>query len=253
MVKVIIIGSGNVAQHLINAFTKSKKTDLVQVFSRQKESIAHLLDFHKITDNYADLAEADLYILAVSDDAIAAVSSQLPFENRLVVHTSGSVPIDVLDSKNRSGVFYPLQTFSKNVAVDFSEIPICLESENEADFAILEKVAHAISNKVLKISEMQRQALHVSAVFVNNFVNQLYQIGNEICLENNISFEVLKPLILETANKGTTLSPKEAQTGPASRNDKQTIERHLKFLSDENQRNIYKIITQSIQNNAKKL
>jgi predicted short-subunit dehydrogenase-like oxidoreductase (DUF2520 family) len=253
MVKVIIIGSGNIAQHLINAFTKSKKIDLVQVFSRQKESIAHLLDSHKIINNYADLAESDLYILAVSDDAIAAVSSQLPFENRLVVHTSGSVPIDVLNSKNRRGVFYPLQTFSKNVAVDFSEIPICLESENEADFDALEKLAHAISNKVFKISEMQRQALHVSAVFVNNFVNQLYQIGNEICLENNISFEVLKPLILETANKGTTLSPKEAQTGPASRNDKQTIERHLKFLSDENQRNIYKIITQSIQNNAKKL
>ena len=253
MIKVVLIGSGNVAQHLMNAFSKSNKIDLVQVFSRQKESIAHLLDFHKITDNYSDLAEADLYVLAVSDDAIAAVSSQLPFENRLVVHTSGSVSINLLDSKNRRGVFYPVQTFSKNVAVDFSEIPICIESENDSDFVILEKVADSISNKVLKISEVQRQALHVSAVFVNNFVNQLYQIGNEICLENNIPFEVLKPLILETANKGTTLSPKESQTGPASRNDKQTIERHLNFLSDENRKNIYKIITQSIQNNGKKL
>ena len=139
------------------------------------------------------------------------------------------------------------------MAVDFSEIPICLESENEVDFDLLEKVAYSISNKVFKISEVQRQALHVSAVFVNNFVNQLYQIGNEICLENNIPFEVLKPLILETANKGTTLSPKEVQTGPASRNDRQTIECHLNFLSDENRKNIYKIITQSIQNNGKKL
>ena len=253
MIKVIIIGSGNVAQHLIKAFSKSKNIDLAQVFSRQKESLVPLLDSHKIIDNYTDLAEADLYILAVSDDAIAAVSSQLPFENRLVVHTSGSISIDLLDSKNRRGVFYPVQTFSKNVAVDFSEIPICLESENEVDFDLLEKVAYSISNKVFKISEVQRQALHVSAVFVNNFVNQLYQIGNEICLENNIPFEVLKPLILETANKGTTLSPKEAQTGPASRNDNTTIERHLNFLSDENRKNIYKIITQSIQNNGKKL
>ncbi len=253
MLKVIIIGSGNVAQHLIHAFSKSKKIDLVQVFSRQKESLVPLLDSHKITDKYADLAEADLYILAVSDDAIAAVSSQLPFEKRLVVHTSGSISIDLLDSKNRRGVFYPVQTFSKNVVVDFSGIPICLESENEVDFDLLGKVADSISNKVLKITELQRQALHVSAVFVNNFVNQLYQIGNEICLENNIPFEVLKPLILETANKGTTLSPKEVQTGPASRNDKQTIERHLNFLSDENRKNIYKIITQSIQNNGKKL
>ena len=253
MINVIIIGSGNVAQHLIKAFSKSKNIDLAQVFSRQKESLVPLLDSHKIIDNYTDLAEADLYILAVSDDVIAAVSSQLPFENRLVVHTSGSISIDLLDNKNRRGVFYPVQTFSKNVAVDFSEIPICLESENEVDFDLLEKVAYSISNKVFEINEMQRQALHVSAVFVNNFVNQLYQIGNEICLENNIPFEVLKPLILETANKGTTLSPKEVQTGPASRNDRQTIERHLNFLSDENRKNIYKIITQSIQNNGKKL
>jgi len=253
MIKVIIIGSGNVAQHLIKAFSKSKNIDLAQVFSRQKESLVPLLDSHKITDNYTDLAEADLYILAVSDDAIAAVSSQLPFENRLVVHTSGSISIDLLDNKNRRGVFYPVQTFSKNVAVDFSEIPICLESENNVDFDLLEKVAYSISNKVLKITEIQRQALHVSAVFVNNFVNQLYQIGNEICLENNIPFEVLKPLILETANKVTTLSPKEVQTGPASRNDNTTIDRHLNFLSDENRKNIYKIITQSIQNNGKKL
>jgi predicted short-subunit dehydrogenase-like oxidoreductase (DUF2520 family) len=253
MIKVIIIGSGNVAHHLTHAFSKSKKIDLAQVFSRQKESIVPLLDSHKITNNFADLLEADLYILAVSDDAIAAVSSQLPFENRLVVHTSGSVSIDVLDNKNRRGVFYPVQTFSKNRAIDFSEIPICIESQNEDDFDLLEKVAYSISNKVFKISEVQRQALHVSAVFVNNFVNQLYQIGNEICLENNIPFEVLKPLILETANKGTRLSPKESQTGPASRNDHTTIERHLKFLSDEYQRNIYKTITQSIQNNGKKL
>ena len=110
-----------------------------------------------------------------------------------------------------------------------------------------------ISNKVFKINSEQRKALHVSAVFVNNFVNYLYQIGNEICIENKVSFEILKPLILETANKVLTLSPKEAQTGPAKRNDKQTIDAHLNFLSNENQATIYKILTQSIQNNDKEL
>jgi predicted short-subunit dehydrogenase-like oxidoreductase (DUF2520 family) len=253
MIKVVLIGSGNVAQHLIKAFTKSKKIVLTQVFARQKQAVTHLLDSNKITNDFNDLAQADLYIIAVSDDAITTVSSQLPFGNRLVVHTSGSVALDALDKKNRKGSFYPLQTFSKKAEVDFSQIPVFLESENEIDFELLQKVAKIISQNVYKINSEQRKALHVSAVFVNNFVNHLYQIGNEICIENNVPFEVLKPLILETANKVMTLSPKEAQTGPAIRNDKQTIASHLDFLLDENQKNIYKILTQSIQNNGKKL
>jgi predicted short-subunit dehydrogenase-like oxidoreductase (DUF2520 family) len=253
MIKVVLIGSGNVAQHLISSFVKNKAIDLVQVFSRQKESVSQLLDSQKIIENLVELVEANLYILAVSDDSIAEVSSQLPFENRLVVHTAGSVSINFLDQKNRRGVFYPLQTFSKNRTVNFSEIPICLETELDADFEILEKVAKALSNQVFKINETQRQALHVSAVFANNFVNHLYQISNAICTENNIPFEVLKPLILETANKVMSLSPSEAQTGPAVRNDTQSIERHLSFLTNENQVKIYKILTQSIQDNGKKL
>ena len=253
MIKVVLIGSGNVAHHLIEAFAKSKIVEVTQVFSRQKESVSPLFDSNKITDDYNNLAKADLYIIAVSDDAIAKVSSQLPFQNRLVVHTSGSVSLDVLDKKNRKGSFYPLQTFSKKKAVDFSQIPICLESENDSDFELLDKVAQSISNTVFKINSEQRKALHVSAVFVNNFVNHLYQMGNEICEANKVPFQILKPLILETANKVMTLSPAAAQTGPAIRNDKQTIASHLDFLLDENQKNIYKILTQSIQNNGKKL
>ena len=253
MIKVIIIGSGNVAQHLIKAFEKNKKIDVVQAFSRQKEALAHLLDSPKITNNFNDLEEADLYVIAVSDDAIASVSSQLPFENRLVVHTSGSVSLEALDKKNRNGIFYPLQTFSQKAEVDFSQIPICLESEMETDFEFLKEVAEMVSHNVYKINSEQRKALHVAAVFVNNFVNHLYQIGNEICLENKVTFEILHPLIQETANKILTLSPKEAQTGPAIRNDQQTIAAHLDFLKDDNQKNIYQILTQSIQNNGKKL
>ncbi|WP_269225386.1 Rossmann-like and DUF2520 domain-containing protein [Flavobacterium eburneipallidum] len=253
MVKVILIGSGNVAQHLIKAFAKSEKIDVIQAFSRQKQALTHLVDADKITNNFKDLTEADLYIIAVSDDAIAEVSSQLPFENRLVVHTSGSVSLDALDKKNRNGIFYPLQTFSKKADVDFSQIPLCLECENETDFELLKNLAEIISDKVYEINSEQRKALHVSAVFVNNFVNHLYQMGNKICTENNVPFEILKPLIQETANKIMTLSPNEAQTGPAIRNDKQTIASHLDFLLDENQKNIYQILTQSIQNNGKKL
>lgn len=253
MIRITLIGSGNVAQHLIKAFAKSEVVEIVQVFSRKKETLASLIDFDKIVNDYESLKEADLYIIAVSDKAISEVSKQLSFQNRVVVHTSGAASLDVLDPKNRKGVFYPLQTFSKNKEIDFSTIPMCLEAENTFDFRVLETVAKSISNAVFAINSDQRKALHVAAVFVNNFTNHLYQIGQEICDEHKVPFEVLKPLIQETAEKINTLTPIDAQTGPAKRHDSTTIDAHLEYLSNENQKNIYKILTQSIQNNGKKL
>lgn len=253
MIRITIIGSGNVAQHLIKAFSASNLVEIVQAFSRKKEALTHLLDSEKIITDFTALQEADLYIISVSDNAISEVSSQLPFENRLVVHTSGTTPIDVLDSKNRNGVFYPLQTFSKNKEVDFSVIPICLETQKSEDYIVLETAANSISNSVYPISSEQRKALHVAAVFVNNFTNHLYQIGHEICEEHQVPFEVLGPLIQETAEKIKTLNPADAQTGPAKRHDSVTTDAHLAYITNENQKNIYKILTQSIQNNGKKL
>jgi len=253
MIQITIIGSGNVAQHLIKAFAKSEAVEIAQVFSRKKEKLSSFIEFDKIVSNYEDLKESDLYIIAVTDNAIAEVSQQLPFNNQLVVHTSGTASIETLDDKNRKGVFYPLQTFSKNKEIDFSVIPICLEADNTFDFRVLETVAKSISKAVFPINSEQRKALHVAAVFVNNFTNHLYQIGQEICEENQVSFDILKPLIQETAEKIKTLEPVDAQTGPAKRNDSNTIEAHLEYLTNENQKNIYKILTQSIQHNGKKL
>lgn len=253
MLKVTVIGSGNVAQHLIKVFLQTKEVSLVQAFARQPKSLSHLLPKEKITNDYNTLQEADVYIISVTDNAIKEVSSQLPFKNKLVVHTSGTSSLEVLDSKNRKGVFYPLQTFSKNKEVDFSSIPLCLEAEKENDYKTLELLAKAISNKVYNISSEQRKSLHVAAVFVSNFVNHMYVIGSEICEENKVPFEVLQPLIQEVTDKITTLSPKEAQTGPALRNDTKTIEKHIEFLKDSNYQDIYKLLTQSIQNVAKEL
>lgn len=247
MLKVVIIGSGNVAQHLIKAFQSSDKTVLAGVYARNAEKLFNILDKRLITNNLNTLPEADVYILSVSDDAIAEVSAQLPFNDRLVVHTSGSTGIEVINNKNRRGVFYPLQTFSKNKEVDFKQIPLCLESDNVKDYEILEQLSSCISNLVYNINSLQRQALHVAAVFVNNFTNHLYEIGSEICLENNIPFAILKPLIKETADKIDTLTPLEAQTGPARRRDITTIQRHLDFIKDENQKAIYTLLTKSIQ------
>lgn len=257
MIKVAIIGSGNVAQHLIVAFqnsqTKDNSVELVQIFSRKREKLLHLINLDRITDDYEKLAEADVYIIAVPDDGIAAVVAQIPFKNRLVVHTSGSFPLSALNENNRRGVFYPLQTFSKNKTVDFTTIPICLESENPFDYQILNTVAKSISNSIFAINSEQRKALHVAAVFVNNFVNHLYEIGDQICEQHQVPFEILKPLIVETANKILVLSPQQAQTGPAKRNDSETIQAHETFLADENHLQIYKLLTQAIKNNGKKL
>lgn len=253
MTRITIIGSGNVAQHLIKAFTKSELVEIVQVYSRKKETLSSLIEFDKITSDFEELQESDLYIIAVSDKAIADVSKQLPFQNRIVVHTSGAASLDVLDAKNRKGVFYPLQTFSKNKEIDFSIIPLCLEAENTFDFRVLETVAKSVSNAVFAINSDQRKALHVAAVFVNNFTNHLYHIGQEICEEHQVPFEILRPLIQETAEKINTLNPVDAQTGPAKRNDSVTIDAHLAYLTSENQKNIYKLITQSIQDDRQAL
>ena len=253
MLKVIVIGSGNVAQHLIKVFMQTKEVSLVQAYARQPKSLLHLLPKEKITNDYNALQEADVYIISVTDNAINEVSCQLPFKNKLVVHTSGTSSLEVLNTKNRKGVFYPLQTFSKSKEVDFSSIPLCLEAENENDYKTLELLAKTISNKVYNISSEQRKSLHVAAVFVSNFVNHMYVIGSDVCETNNVPFEVLQPLIQEVANKITTLSPKDAQTGPALRNDTKTIEKHIEFLKDSNYQDIYKLLTQSIQNVAKEL
>jgi predicted short-subunit dehydrogenase-like oxidoreductase (DUF2520 family) len=247
MIKVVIIGSGNVAQHLIKVLHTSTSVSLVQAFARKKEALTHLLPLNQITSTYEDIAEADVYIISVTDNAIAEVAANLPFQNRLVVHTSGSSELSVLDSKNRKGVFYPLQTFSKSKEIDYSSIPLCLEAENETDLLLLEQLANTITQKSYRISSEQRKSLHVAAVFVCNFVNHMYTIGNQICEDNKVSFEILHPLIQETAQKILTLSPIEAQTGPALRNDTKTIQKHIAFLEDTNYKEIYKTLTQSIQ------
>ena len=246
MISVVIIGGGNVSHHLSQAFLGCNDVDLKQLYARNINSIIEFQDRVSITDNITLLTNADVYIIAVSDDAIAEVSSQLP-HHKLIVHTSGSVPMDTLANNGEKGIFYPLQSFSKNKKVDFSSIPLCIEAENEADFKLLEKLASSISEKVYSITSNQRSKLHVAAVFVNNFTNHMYKIGNDICESYNVPFEVLLPLIKETAKKIEEVETELAHTGPAKRKDKKTIERHLELL-DSNQKEIYQLITKSIQN-----
>ncbi|HUH27174.1 DUF2520 domain-containing protein [Gelidibacter sp.] len=247
MISVIILGAGNVATHLFNAFDNSGTITVNQWFNRNIGSLQSYKNRVEITDDLSQLKEADLYIIAVSDDAVANLSVKLPFENRLVVHTSGTVNIHDLDKKNRRGVFYPLQTFSKSATLDFANVPICIEAIDKSDLKILKALSKAIGSKSHKVNTNQRKSLHLAAVFVNNFTNQLYRIAHEITEDEGVEFDILKPLIMETAIKVQELSPYMAQTGPAKRNDKKTIKKHLELLKNEQHKAIYELLTASIQ------
>ncbi len=249
MIKVAVIGFGNVASHLIAAFQHSSEIEVVQAFSRSQKTSNSLFNGLEITNNLADLKQADVYIIAVSDAAIADISNQLTFENKLVVHTSGSVDLTAMNVKNRRGVFYPLQTFTKGKSIDFSNVPIFIETEFDEDKLLLKQLAQSISKSIHFTDSKQRKSLHRAAVYVCNFVNHLYAVGDNICQENQLPFDLLLPLIAETASKVQTLTPKQAQTGPAKRHDQQTIATHLAATTTDNERAIYELLTKSIQEN----
>ncbi len=247
MINVVFLGYGSVNSHLLKAFHGSQGVVVKQVFNRNYIKMISPFEDIPFTDDVSRIVEADVYIIGIPDDAISVFSESLPFLDRLVVHTSGGVSVEQLSEKNRRGVFYPLQTFSKQREINFQNIPICIESENADDLDLLQKLGLSISEVVVKISSQKRAKLHVAAVFVNNFVNYLYQIGSNILENEGLSFDLLRPLIQETAEKIESLPPQAAQTGPAKRNDIQTIEKHLSLLEDTDLKEVYSLFTQQLR------
>ena len=246
MISVVILGAGNVATHLFKGFSKTSEVSVVQWYNRSLSAIQSYENVVDVTNDLNTLKDADVYILAVSDDVICELSSKLPFKNKLVVHTSGSVSVYDIDKKHKRGVLYPLQSFSKNAEMDLANVPICIETIDKACFPILKELSLSLGSPIKRINSDQRRVLHLAAVFVNNFTNQLYRIGREITESEGAEFDLLKPLILETAKKVQEMSPFKAQTGPAKRNDKKTIKKHLKTLESQHHKDIYELLTKSI-------
>ncbi|MEA4984691.1 hypothetical protein SDC9_40070 [bioreactor metagenome] len=231
--KIVFIGAGNLATHLSLALQQMGE-QIVQVYSRTKTSaseLAALLSVPYTTSTDKIIADADVYFYTVSDDALESLV-QLPFAtNAIHVHTAGSVSMDIFQGKKKNfGVFYPLQTFSKAKQVNFNKIPLFIEASSPEVETELFRLAHVVSEQVYRTNSEQRLKLHVSAVFACNFVNHMYQIAFEMVKSADLPFEVLKPLILETAEKVMHLSPEQAQTGPAKRNDQGVINKHLEVL-----------------------
>jgi predicted short-subunit dehydrogenase-like oxidoreductase (DUF2520 family) len=252
-VNVSIIGSGNVAWHLAPALDNAGYS-VREVYSRNHKHAEALVGRLYQGDVKATLdfstSNSSLYIIAVSDDAIQEIVQEIILpEDAILVHTSGSQPLSVLGyaATLNTGVFYPLQTFSKAKKVDFKEIPIFIESESEAVAKILNKAAKSISGKVKQISSEDRKALHVAAVFASNFTNHMLTLSKEILTKNKLDFEILKPLIVETINKSISIGPEVAQTGPAKRGDLEILDKHIDFLKDnETIAEIYRLISQHI-------
>ena len=247
-IHINIIGAGNMAYQLTQAFHNHPEVQLQQLYNRSK--LSPEFDAFEIekTHHLSTLRPADVCIIAVKDEAIAGISKKLPFENQLVVHTSGNTSIEAIDSKNRRGVFYPLQTMNKQTIVDFTKVPFCLEAENTNDFCLLQRLASLLSTKIYTLNSYQRRVLHLAAVFMNNFSNHLVYISQQICKENEVPFEILQPLLAETFVNLQNTSAYDAQTGPARRNDFLTITNHLAMLDNNNYKEIYNIITKSIIN-----
>ena len=249
-----MIGAGNVATHLAMAFhDKGKK--IVQIYSlheKDAELLAQKVDATFTTDNKEIILHADLYIIAVNDSAIKDVVNKLHLGNQLVVHTSGSVEMEILSACSTSyGVIYLLQTFTKEHKVDFSHIPFCIEANNKENLQLLRNLAELLTDDVRNISSEQRSIIHLAAVFTCNFTNHMYVLAEEILKKNNIPFDILKPLLMETVMKIKDHDPVEIQTGPAQRNDLLVIEKHLQMLAQfPEYAEIYKLITQSIVNKS---
>ncbi len=246
----VILGSGNVASHLGRAFSASG-IRVLQVYSRRLKHAQRLAgELHcDAIDTMDDLLpDASFYVIAVTDDAIEELAAAFPHPRKLLLHTSGSTNMHVLQAGSSSyGVFYPLQTFSREVALDFSSVPICLEASDEAMKAPLNELAGRLSNTVAWISSDKRRNLHLAAVFACNFVNHMYACADELLEEKDMGFELLRPLIIETARKVMFARPGEMQTGPAKRGNKKVLEEHVRMLQDKpGLQKMYNFISENI-------
>lgn len=248
--RITIIGSGNVATHMAAAL-KNAGHNIVQVYSRDIQNAA-LLAYHVKAEPVDDPqhidSNTDVFIIAVKDDVIGILAEQLAKHDKLILHTSGATDLyALLAFTDKAGVLYPLQTFSKVKEINFRQVPLCIEGANAHITRQIEELAQSISNNVYHVDSAQRKILHLTAVFACNFPNYLYEVARQLLDAKGLDFELLRPLILETAQKVQERLPAQVQTGPAVRNDIGTMNDHLKLLAETpHLQQIYTMLSQGI-------
>ena len=246
MKNIILVGSGNVATHLGIALKKGNY-QIVQVYSRSIENAKKLAK--KLNTNFTNdltqLKSADLIIVSVNDGAISSVLSQI--KNTAIVHTSGSIGMNIFKEPfSKYGVFYPLQTFNKEVDINISEIPFCIEGNNLAFEKQLTTLAKQLSNNVVLMDSEQRKQLHIAAVFACNFSNHMCSIADDLLAKKDIDFKILLPLIKQTIANLERNKPKQVQTGPAKRKDTAIIQEHIATIKEKEIKELYQKISTNI-------
>lgn len=233
---IVIVGAGNVGTHLAEIMLEAGFT-ICQLAERGATIVPG----------------KDLYIMALPDAAMEEALSEMPLKDEMLVHTSGSVPMEILSRySENTGVFYPLQTFTKGRPIDMKEVPLLIEANRIDNENILVEAAKKISNKVIVADSDRRLSLHIAAVFASNFSNHMYDIARHLMEEQELDFDLLSPLIIETAAKARALGPDKAQTGPAKRNDREVIRKHLDMLKGhEAIKELYKRISDNISEQEK--
>ena len=251
--KIFVIGSGNVATHLSSAMLKAGHT-IAGVCGRNfghTQELAKALNT-KPFDSISQIpANADIYLISVSDDSIADVVAQMPDVEGVVAHTAGSVPMSVLSRFGSHGVLYPLQSFSKSRKIDVSRVPFCIEGNSGQTAETLATLARTLSNNVRPMTTAQRAQLHIAAVFASNFANSMYAEAETILKNSNIPFDIMRELIAETAAKAAELGPVAAQTGPARRGDSKVMNRQMQSLADSELQKLYSFVSERIQGRYK--
>ena len=252
--KIVVIGSGNVAESLAQAVAEADSLELVQLFARNEERGRKVAGLAHTEWSNSTLAEADLYLISVSDNAVAEVAKSLQVpEGAVVAHTAGCCPIEALAPHVHRAVFYPFQTFSVGRKVDFTKGYIFLEGASDHALEVIEKAAHALTTKVLPADTARRAVIHLSGVFACNFANAMYANAAEVLSSAGLPFDIVAPVIEETAKKAVeVLNPVATQTGPARRGDTQTLERHRRMLAGEERKlRIYNEISEDIWDKTK--
>lgn len=253
--RIVILGAGNLATNIAKALKRAGH-DIVQVYSRtmaSAEVLAGDVGCGAVDDLSLVDRDAEVCIIAVKDTAIKEVAQALDLQRPVVLHTAGSIPMSVFEGcARRYGVLYPMQTFTKSREPDFAEIPCFVEGNDEQTLQTITLLARSISNDVRPLSSERRRYLHLAAVYACNFVNHCYRLSSEVLRRCGIPFDVMLPLIDETARKVHDIPPAEAQTGPAVRCDRNVMDAHLDLLADDAlMKDIYRLMSRSIHKKSK--
>lgn len=254
---ISILGSGNLGSQLATGLENAGHR-ICEIWSRTEQSAAalagQLYEAEATTDENFSESKAEVFLMAVPDDAIASLTQRLVLpDGSLLVHTSASRSLEDLATyaSGPKGILYPVQTFSKVKPVQWDKVPICIETDTEEGEALLYPIATSLSKEIYWLNHQQRLGLHVAAVFASNFTNHMLHLAKNLCDSEEMSFAILKPLIKETVEKALTLGPDKSQTGPAIRRDRATLSRHMKYLEDNRELcHLYERLSQSIVDNG---